>query len=159
MPKRKLDKSEATLEAIKQAHQHGVQVDESVLHGVALLRDVPGMPLGVIVREGKQGEPRFYLPGQAKGPGRTEVPRLRHVLEKERDAKTEEFKRSKKRAPVEAASKARQAASKCGLIEQAWHEWGLDSRHAAKQIAHQFGVSAAYVRKVRAKMRLTEGKQ
>lgn len=159
MPKRKLDTSEAALQAIKQAHQRGWAAAADVLDGVTLLPDLPHVPRGVIVREGKQGEPRYYLADQAKGPGRTDVPRLRHVQELERDAKALAFKRSKRQMPIEAATQARQSAAKRGRIEQAWRTWGLDSRHAAKQIAYECDVSAAYVRKVRTEMRLTDGKE
>lgn len=159
MPKRKLDAPEAAWQAIKKARRRGVAVGAGVLHGVALLPDLPHVPRGVIVRQGKQGEPRYYLPDQAKGPGRLDVPRLRHVQEMERDAKTLAFKRSKRQMPVEAATQARQAAAKRGRIEQAWRTWGLDLRHAAKQIAYECDVSAAYVRKIRTEMRLTDGEE
>lgn len=162
MPKRKLVKpSEETLEAIKQARKHGTPLTEEEARKIqssAYRLPTPAPPLGAITDEGKHGEPRYWAPDQPKGPGLLEPPLSRELQEMERDYLTEQAKRDR-RAPVEAATQARIARSRRKAIEQAWWEHGLNTRHAAKQIAQALKLSAAYVRKVRAEMRLTEGKE
>ena len=158
MPKRKLVKpSEEAFDAIKQAHACGVPFTEeeakSISSSVYLL-SYPQLPKNVTSDIGYDGQRRYWSDGK-KGPGSLEPPNVRQVQEMERDHLTVMAK-AKRRPPILAAAKARIALSKRGAIQQAWREMGLDTPHAAKQIAHRLKVSAAYVRKVRAEMRLSE---
>lgn len=162
MPKRKLTKpSETVLEAIKQAQQRGTPISEAEagrLRRSAAPRGIPKLPVGAVVRSGKKGEPRYWAPDQRKGPGMLESPLSRRLREMERDflATLEKLHR---RPPVVAASQARSARTKRGLIEQALSELGLSNRQAPARIAKKLNVSAAYVRQIRKKMQLTEGTQ
>lgn len=161
MPKRKLVKpSPDAIEAIKEARKRGIPITKEearhVRSSVGRLSAVR-VPKGTIVGKGKDGEPRYWTPGQRKGPGLLEPPLSRKLQEMERDHLTQVAK-LRRRPPVEAATQARVALSKRAAIEQAWRVAGLDNRNAANRIAEEHQVSAGYVRKVRAEMRLTEGK-
>lgn len=161
MPKRKLVKpSLDAIEAIKEARKRGIPIKEEearrIQRSVGRLSAVP-VPKGSIAGKGKDGEPRYWIPGQRKGPGLLEPPLSRKLQEMERDHLTLVAK-LRRRPPVEAATQARVARSKRAAIEQAWRVAGLDNRNAANRIAEEHQASAGYVRKVRAEMRLTEGK-
>lgn len=159
MPKRKLTKTPVeALEAIKQARKRGIPITEEEARQIQRSVSRPPsavMPTGSIAGKGKDGEPRYWSPGQRKGPGLLEPPLSRKLHEMERDYQTLVTK-LRRRPPVEAATKARIERSKRAAIEQAWRAAGLASRNAANRIAKQYQVSPAYVRKVRAQMRLTE---
>ena len=158
MPKRKIVKlSEEAIDAIKQARARGIPFTEeeakSISSSVYHL-SYPQLPKNVTSDIGYDGQRRYWSDGK-KGPGSLEPPNVRQVQEMERDHLTVMAK-AKRRPPILAAAKARIALSKRGAIQQAWREMGLDTPHAAKQIAHRLKVSAAYVRKVGAEMRLSE---
>lgn len=158
MPKRKIVKlSEEAIDAIKQARARGIPFTEeeakSISSSVYHL-SYPELPRNVTSDIGYDGQRRYWSDGK-KGPGSLEPPNVGQVQEMERDHLTVMAK-AKRRPPILAAAKARIALSKRGAIQQAWREMGLDTPHAAKQIAHRLKVSAAYVRKVGAEMRLSE---
>lgn len=159
MPKRKLVKpSPDAIEAIKEARKRGIPITEVEVRQIQRSAGRPPavpVPKGTIVGKGKDGEPRYWTPDQRKGPGLLEPPLSRKLQEMERDHLTLVAK-LRRRPPVEAATQARVERAKRGAIEQAWREAGLDNRNAANRIAEEHQVSAGYVRKVRAEMRLTE---
>ena len=161
MPKRKLVKPNPdVIEAIKEARKRGIPITEEEARQIQRSVYRPpahGLPKGIVAGKGKDGEPRYWTPDQRKGPGLLEPPLSRKLQEMERDHRTQ-VEKLRRRPPVEAATQARVARSKRAAIERAWRKVGLDSRGAAKRIAGEHQVSAAYARKVRAEMRLTEGK-
>lgn len=160
MSKRRPPKtSSETLEAIKKALEQGVPLTES---GAAKMRasihllSVRGLPSHVHVNSGKDGEDRFWLKNQRKGPGRTELPifdQLAAMEERFRDdcVPPEARKRHGLHKATGAASATRTASSKEPAILQALSEADPNDRSACTRIAEQFQVKAAYVRKVRAK--------
>jgi len=165
MPKRKLVKtSEETIALIKQAHEREKPISEEEslkIRSSAYRPPMPKeLPFGTTVigkvKKGKNGELRIWPPDAPKGPGHLEMPLTRALQEYERDTLADITKRIR-RPPTAAAAKAKVARSKRGVIEQAWREYGLETSGAAKRIAKALNASAGYVRKVRAKMRQSEG--
>ncbi len=153
--------SQEALAAIKQAHQQETPQTEAgakAMHGSIYILTIPKLsfPLNVRVSSGKQGEDRYWLGNQPKGPGMTEHPLLVRLATREEAFLDEcmspkERKREGLRKATVAASEARTARSKALAMLQALSEAKLHDRTACARISEQFNVKPAYVRKLRAK--------
>lgn len=160
MPKRKfLDPSKKALDATQKAQQDGTPLtDQEAAHirSSVYLLPYPRISQGVTSKPGYDGERRYWGTGQEKGPGSLELPIVREVQKMERDYLTEVAK-CQRRPPTDAAAKARRARSRLPQIEQTLRAFGIDRRDAVKNVAQQLHLSEAYVRRVRNKVRQSEG--
>jgi hypothetical protein len=157
MPKRKLAKTpQHVLHAIKGAMQKGRPVSDAELEEHRLrMRGVKNIGSGVMVTK-RRGQLVFRKEAGKLGPDYIEHPRTIEIKKRERDFLTELAKLTR-RPPVEAASRARLQTSKQPQIERLLLRHGLYNRNAPSLIEKKLKVSSSYVRKIRNKMRLTEG--
>lgn len=119
---------------------------------------IPGLPLHVRVGDDRheEGEVRYWLESQPKGPGRVEMPLLQRLAAMEQSfydvcTPPDERKREGQRKATRAASEARTANAKELAIVDALSKRDPKDRTACTRIAEQFDVGPAYVRKLRAK--------
>jgi hypothetical protein len=160
MPKRKLAKTppevaQAFLDATQKEKGRPLSEAEWEEH-CQRMRGIKNLESGVVATK-RRGKWVFRKEAGKRGPDYVEHPLTIDIKKRERDHLTE-LAKSRRRPPVEAATRARQQASKQPKIERLLLEYGLYNRDAPSRIEKKLKVSGSYVRKIRKIMRLTEGR-